>query len=98
MALPILDDALQRPKYAQGPASLDAVRLLRISVTDRCNLRCLYCMPLGGVPFEQQRDLLSVDELVQIAAAARSVGVDHFKVTGGEPTVRADLPDIIRGL
>lgn len=87
-----------RPSYAQGPRSLDAVKLLRISVTDRCNLRCVYCMPLGGVAFEDQRDLLSAEELIAVAAAARSVGVDHFKVTGGEPTVRSDLVDIVAGL
>ncbi len=55
-------------------------------------------MPLGGVPFEDQRDLLSADELIAVAAAARSVGVDHFKVTGGEPTVRGDVVDIVAGL
>lgn len=55
-------------------------------------------MPLGGVPFEDQRDLLSADELVEVARAARSVGVDHFKVTGGEPTVRSDLVDIVAKL
>lgn len=97
-ALPILDDGPQRPVYAQGPRSLDAVRLLRISVTDRCNLRCVYCMPLGGVAFEDQRDLLAVDDLLAVAEAARSVGVDHFKLTGGEPTVRADLAGIVAGL
>jgi len=98
LALPILQDAPQRPVYAQGPRSLAAVKLLRISVTDRCNLRCVYCMPAGGVAFESQRDLMSAEDFVAVARAARSVGVDHFKVTGGEPTVRKDVADIVAGL
>jgi GTP 3',8-cyclase len=98
MALPILDTGPQRPSYARGPRDLAAVRLLRISVTDRCNLRCVYCMPEDGVTFYDRKDLLSADEIIAAAAAARSVGVNHFKVTGGEPTVRGDLVPIIQGL
>jgi len=98
LALPILDPLPQRPTYAQGPRSLDAVRLLRISVTDRCNLRCVYCMPEGGVEFFEKEDLLTADDFVAVAAAARSVGVDHFKITGGEPTVRPDLPHIVQAI
>jgi cyclic pyranopterin phosphate synthase len=98
LALPILDDTRQRPVYAQGPRSLEAVKLLRISVTDRCNLRCVYCMPAGGVAFEDQHDLLAADDFIAVAKAARSVGVDHFKVTGGEPTVRHDVVAIVYGL
>ncbi len=97
-ALPILDLGPVRPTYAQGPRSLDAVRLLRISVTDRCNFRCVYCMPEDGVPFTEQNDLLSADDILDVARAAAEVGVTHFKVTGGEPTVRHDLIDIVRGL
>lgn len=74
------------------------MRLLRLSVTDRCNLRCVYCMPEDGVDFQRQQDLLAAREIVAVAAAAATVGVDHFKVTGGEPTVRADLCEIIEGL
>ena len=98
VALPILDSQQQRPNFAQGPGSLDAVRLLRLSITDRCNLRCVYCMPEDGVEFAARRDLLSIGDIRAVAAAARSVGVDHFKVTGGEPTVRADLIEIIQTL
>lgn len=97
-ALPILDAGPQRPVYAQGPRSLDAVRLLRLSVTDRCNLRCVYCMPEDGVDFFDRHDVLSAGEILAVAAAARAVGVTHFKLTGGEPTVRRDLLDIVRGL
>lgn len=98
LALPIFQDTPQRPVYAQGPRSLSAVKLLRISVTDRCNLRCVYCMPAGGVAFEDQRDLLSAADFIAVARAARSIGVDHFKVTGGEPTVRGDVVEIVAGL
>ncbi|MEX2213398.1 MAG: radical SAM protein, partial [Phycisphaeraceae bacterium] len=98
LALPILEAGPQRPAYAQGPRSLSAVKLLRLSVTDRCNLRCVYCMPAEGVAFEDQHDLLSADEIIAVAAAARDIGVTHFKVTGGEPTVRPDVLDIVKGL
>ena len=98
LALPILEAGPQRPAYAQGPRSLAAVKLLRLSVTDRCNLRCVYCMPAEGVAFDDQADLLSADEIIAVARAARSIGVTHFKVTGGEPTIRHDVIDIVRGL
>ena len=97
-ALPILDIQPSRPDYAQGPHSLAAVRLLRLSVTDRCNLRCIYCMPDDGVTFYDRADLLTSAEIIAVAAAAAWVGVDHFKITGGEPTVRSDLLDIIEGI
>jgi len=96
--LPIVQVGTNRPNYALGPRSLEAVKLLRISVTDRCNLRCSYCMPADGVDFDDQSDHLSAGELLTVAQAAASVGVTHFKITGGEPTVRRDLLDIIRGV
>ncbi|MEE9405225.1 MAG: GTP 3',8-cyclase MoaA [Algisphaera sp.] len=93
--LPILDSAPQRPVFAQGPRSLAAVKLLRISLTDRCNLRCLYCMPDEGVEFAPQDDVLSADHVIAVATAARDAGVTHFKLTGGEPMLRPDLLDIV---
>lgn len=98
LALPILDDTVQRPIYAQGPRSLAAVKLLRLSLTDRCNLRCVYCMPDDGVTFYDAHDLLSADDILAVAEAARDAGVTHFKLTGGEPTLRPDLLDIVRRL
>jgi cyclic pyranopterin phosphate synthase len=98
MPLPILDEAPQRPAYAQGPRSLSAVKLLRLSITDRCNLRCVYCMPAGGIDFHDRRDLLSAADILAVARAAHAIGVEHFKVTGGEPTVRGDVLDIVAGL
>ena len=60
---------------------------LRLSITDRCNLRCRYCMP-EGVDLVEHRDLLRYEELLSVARAAVSLGITHFKVTGGEPLVR----------
>lgn len=98
VALPILDTGPQRPAYAQGPRSLASVKLLRLSVTDRCNLRCVYCMPEDGVTFYDRKDLMTAEQIITVAAAARSIGVTHFKLTGGEPTVRKDLVKIVEGI
>lgn len=98
LALPILDPGPQRPSYARGPRDLSAVKLLRLSITDRCNLRCVYCMPEDGVTFYDRKDLLTAGQIIAVARAARSIGVSHFKVTGGEPTVRGDLVEIIQNL
>jgi cyclic pyranopterin phosphate synthase len=68
---------------------------LRISVTDRCNLRCVYCMPEEGLSFLPHDDLLSFDEIVRVARVARSLGVDALRLTGGEPLMRRDLPALI---
>jgi cyclic pyranopterin phosphate synthase len=69
---------------------------LRISVTDRCNFRCTYCMPAEGVAWLPRSDLLTFEELTRLLALFVSLGVGSLKVTGGEPTVRADLPNLIR--
>ena len=94
LALPILENAPQRPTYAQGPRSLSSVKLLRISVTDRCNLRCVYCMPADGVEFHEKDDLLGPADFEAVARAAMRIGVTHLKITGGEPTIRRDILDI----
>jgi len=96
--LSILDTAPSRPVYANGPRDLSAVKLLRISITDRCNFRCVYCMPEDGVRFYDHRDVLTQDDIIRVASAARRAGVTHFKITGGEPTVRKDLCEIISRL
>ena len=97
-ALPILEAGPQRPVFAQGPRHLDSVRLLRMSLTDRCNLRCIYCMPEDGLPFSDREDLLCARDILAVARAGRAAGIDHFKITGGEPTVHAELLPIVRGL
>ena len=93
--LPVLSDDPQRPRFARGPRSINAVKMLRISVTDRCNLRCGYCMPEGGVRFAPKAQLLSADEIEAIARVARGIGVTHIKITGGEPTVRRDVVELV---
>ena len=74
------------------------VDYLRISVTDRCNERCLYCMPEGYKGWERKPDHLTADEILRIARVAARMGFRKFRLTGGEPLVRADLPDIVRGM
>jgi GTP 3',8-cyclase len=68
---------------------------LRISVIDRCNLRCVYCMPVNGLRFLPSSELLSADEIERVARAAVGVGFRKFRLTGGEPTLRADLAEIV---
>lgn len=70
---------------------------MRISVTDRCSLRCRYCMP-EGVKFLDHREILRYEELLEIARAAVELGIVNFKVTGGEPLARRDCADFIRRL
>ncbi len=68
---------------------------LRISVIDHCNLRCVYCMPLRGLAFIPSEELLSAPEIELVARAAVSVGFRKFRLTGGEPTLRPDLVEIV---
>lgn len=74
------------------------INYMRLSVTDRCNLRCRYCMPAEGVPATAHTDILRYEELLRVAQAAVSLGIDRFKVTGGEPLVRRGIMDFIRSL
>src|SRR5881394_1842115 len=74
------------------------VRDLRISVTDRCNLRCVYCMPAEGMPWLPKDDLLTYEEITRFARVCLGLGVTGIRLTGGEPTVRADLPVLVRML
>lgn len=71
---------------------------LRISVTDRCNFRCTYCMPAEGLAWLPKRELLTFEELARLVRLFVGLGVRSLKVTGGEPTVRADLPVLVRML
>ena len=74
------------------------VRDLRISVTDRCNLRCVYCMPAEGMPWLPKSDLLTYEEITRFTRVCLSLGVTGVRLTGGEPTVRADLPVLVKML
>ncbi len=71
------------------------INYLRISVTDRCNLRCVYCMPEEGVKLLSHRDILSFDEIVEVTKAAVRKGVDKIRITGGEPLVRKGIVDLV---
>lgn len=79
-----LTDAFNRP-----------ITYLRISVTDKCNLRCVYCMPEQGLQWLARRDLLSYEEIAALVRAAASVGVRRLRLTGGEPLVRRDLGRLV---
>ena len=72
-----------------------SINYLRISVTDRCNLRCLYCMPPEGVPQISHSEILSYEEIQTIAHAAAELGMNRIRLTGGEPLVRAELPKLV---
>lgn len=75
-----------------------AITYLRVSVTDKCNLRCIYCMPPSGLPWIPNPQTLSYEEIVSLVEAAASVGVRSVRLTGGEPLVRPDLARLIRRL
>jgi cyclic pyranopterin phosphate synthase len=102
MRLPLLDiPAASRPTAAfdTGPRSISAVRVLRISVTDRCNYRCLYCMPEEGVRWLPRDEILTFEEIADVVLAAIELhGIRRFKLTGGEPTVRHGIVDLVRML
>ncbi len=73
------------------------IHYLRISLTDRCNLRCVYCMPTD-ITFAHQSHLLTDAELVRLVRIASTIGFDRVRLTGGEPTVRSDLISIVGGI
>jgi cyclic pyranopterin phosphate synthase len=81
---PRLADAFHRP-----------ITYLRISVTDRCNLRCVYCMPEAGLPWIPKAEILSYEEIARIVGAAAKIGVRAIRLTGGEPLIRHDLDRLV---
>jgi GTP 3',8-cyclase len=80
-----LSDSFQRP-----------INYLRVSVTDRCNLRCIYCMPEDGVPWMPHSNILSYEEILTIIRAGAELGINRIRITGGEPLVRAGIVDFVR--
>lgn len=74
------------------------INYLRLSVTDRCNLRCHYCMPVEGIEHLAHKDILSFEELLRIVTAASSIGIRKVRITGGEPLVRKGVIGLIRGI
>ena len=83
----ILKDSYQR-----------SIDYLRVSITDRCNLRCIYCMPPEGVPQMSHTEILSYEEIRTVVRAAAGLGINKIRLTGGEPLVRAELPHLIKML
>jgi len=71
---------------------------LRISVTDRCNLRCKYCMPEEGIEFKKHDDILRYEQIIKIVKIGKKLGIKKVRITGGEPLVRKDLSKLINGL
>lgn len=82
-----ISDSFQRP-----------ISYLRISVTDRCNLRCVYCMPSEGVPLIPRSDVLSYEEVLRVVQVAAQMGINKVRLSGGEPLVRAGLVNLVRML
>lgn len=71
---------------------------LRLSVTDRCNMRCIYCMPSEGVPLYDHAEILRFEEIERLAGIFRTAGIRKVRITGGEPLLRRDLPVLVAGL
>src|SRR5689334_6662207 len=69
---------------------------LRLAVTDRCNLRCFYCMPEEGIRYLPKKDLLTFEEIERLITLLASLGVSKIRLTGGEPFVRHDLMDLMQ--
>ena len=74
------------------------LRSLRLSVTDRCNLRCGYCMPEESYAWLPRKDLLTLEEHVALVAVLAPLGVSRVRITGGEPLLRRNVPQLVRGL
>jgi cyclic pyranopterin phosphate synthase len=74
------------------------IEYLRISVTDRCNFRCSYCMPLEGLPWLPKGDILSYEEIAEVVRQLAPMGLRRVRITGGEPTIRPELATLVRML
>jgi cyclic pyranopterin phosphate synthase len=83
----VMTDSFNRP-----------ITYLRVSVTDKCNLRCVYCMPETGLPWLRRDEVLSYEEIAEIVRAAASVGVRTIRLTGGEPLVRRDIQRLVAAI
>jgi cyclic pyranopterin phosphate synthase len=99
--IPIFESSGASPLDADGitgPRNISAVKTLRVSVTDRCNFRCVYCMPEDKLDWTPRASLLTFEEIVTIAKSAMRHGIRGFKLTGGEPLVRQDIVRLVEML
>src|SRR5437773_9426175 len=74
------------------------IKSMRISITDKCYFRCTYCMPAEGLPWLKKAEILSYEEIERIARVAVKIGIEQIRLTGGEPLVRRDVPELVRQL
>lgn len=74
------------------------ISYLRISVTDRCNLRCVYCMPAEGIRLVSHDDILRYDEILEVCRIGAELGINKIRITGGEPLIRKGITDLIEGI
>lgn len=90
------------PAYPTDAPALDSygrrIDYLRISLTDRCNMRCVYCMPATGMQFMLKPELLTSEELLQVVQGAVAAGFRKVRLTGGEPSLRPDLVELVRAI
>lgn len=75
-----------------------AINYLRLAVTDRCNLRCYYCMPAEGLDWLSKKEMMTYEEMLQICALLVSQGIEKIRITGGEPFARKDIMSLLSGL
>jgi cyclic pyranopterin phosphate synthase len=75
-----------------------SIKNLRISVTDKCNFRCVYCMPSEGLPWLPRAEILTFEEIARLVRVMVDLGVEQIRLTGGEPLVRRDIPELVRML
>jgi cyclic pyranopterin phosphate synthase len=97
-----MSDQVSAPPQAESPPTAALVdrfgrvhRDLRVSLTDRCNLRCTYCMPAEGLEWIPRPELLTVDEITRVVRIATELGITEVRLTGGEPLVRPDVVDVV---
>jgi len=96
----------KQPVYKEAPPTsgllVDSygrrIKSMRISITDKCNFRCTYCMPAEGLPWLKKAEILSYEEIERVARVAVNLGIEQIRLTGGEPLVRRDVPELVRQL